>query len=215
MKSNRVVVLDLDDTLYKEIDFLKSAYHEIAGILRHPEAYDFMFECYVSGENPFARAIEQYKSTLSVDQLLGIYRNHKPRLTLDSSVADTLSKLREQGIPICILTDGRSVTQRNKIEVLRLGEWVDEENIIISEEFGYGKPDIRCYKYFIERYPDAAFFCVGDNTSKDFVTPNSLGWITICLIDNGLNVHSQDFTLLPKYLPNFRIQHFNEILSIL
>ena len=30
---NKVFVFDLDDTLYKEIDFLRSAYREIAGII--------------------------------------------------------------------------------------------------------------------------------------------------------------------------------------
>ena len=30
---NKVIVFDLDDTLYKEIDFLKSAYLEIASIV--------------------------------------------------------------------------------------------------------------------------------------------------------------------------------------
>ena len=37
---NKVIVFDLDDTLYKEIDYLKSAYHEIADWFRdHYDVY--------------------------------------------------------------------------------------------------------------------------------------------------------------------------------
>ena len=33
LETNNVVVFDLDDTLYKEIDFLKSAFHDISEII--------------------------------------------------------------------------------------------------------------------------------------------------------------------------------------
>ena len=43
----KVIVFDLDDTLYKEVDFLKSAYFEIASWIElhynKTGVYDFMF----------------------------------------------------------------------------------------------------------------------------------------------------------------------------
>ena len=46
----RVVVFDLDDTLYKEIDFLKSAYMEIASWIEESYGkigvYEYMLSCY-------------------------------------------------------------------------------------------------------------------------------------------------------------------------
>lgn len=45
----RVVVFDLDDTLYKEIDFLKSAYMEIASWIEESYGkigvYEYMLSC--------------------------------------------------------------------------------------------------------------------------------------------------------------------------
>ena len=47
---NKVVVFDLDDTLYKEIDFLKSAYKEIATSIGNPELIQQMLEWYKNGD---------------------------------------------------------------------------------------------------------------------------------------------------------------------
>ena len=59
----KVIVFDLDDTLYKEIDFLKSAYKEIASIVDkdHCETlYDNMISNYYKGENVFKLVSEIY-----------------------------------------------------------------------------------------------------------------------------------------------------------
>ena len=62
----RLICFDLDDTLYKEIDYLKSAYREIAGyaaehchgcsvpvtVLAH-KAYEVMLAAYYEGLNAF------------------------------------------------------------------------------------------------------------------------------------------------------------------
>ena len=215
MKTVRVVVFDLDDTLYKEVDFLKSAFREIADTIGHPEVYNFMLKCYRDGENVFKTVIERYNLSYTVDQLLEIYRNHKPDITLSTSTIATLNALKDRGVTMGLMTDGRTVTQRNKIEVLGLSRWIGENDILISEEFGYGKPDIHCYKYFMNRYPEAVFSYVGDNLSKDFVTANRLGWNTICLLDDGRNIFKQDFDIDESYLPKHKICSINEVLSLI
>ncbi len=202
----RVFIFDLDDTLYKEIDFLKSAYREIANVIGHPEAFDFMLYSYLCGVNVFKRVIDRYDLTFTIDQLLDIYRNHKPDISLEQDTITTLDELKARGIIMCLLTDGRSVTQRNKIEALGLYRWFAQEDILISEEFGHGKPALECYQYFRERYPEAQFTVIGDNPTKDFLTPNQLGWITICLLDDGHNIHKQDFSLSKTYLPQDKVK---------
>ena len=211
----KVVVFDLDDTLYKEIDFLKSAYREIVATIGPPEAYAFMLKCYRAGENAFERVIEQYNLSYTKDQLLDRYRNHKPSITLDDSTVSTLDNFKADGVRLCLLTDGRSITQRNKIDALGLGRWIEPDDILISEEFGYGKPDERCYQYFINRYPGAIFYYVGDNLNKDFVTANRLGWQTICLLDNGNNIHSQQVSLTEEYQPQHTIKELSKLLTII
>lgn len=48
------------------------------------------------------------------------------------------------------------------------------------------------YAYFMKRYSYCqSFIYVGDNVKKDFITPNALGWKTICIKDDGRNIHSK------------------------
>ena len=212
--SERVLIFDLDDTLYKEIDFLKSAYREIAKVIGHPEAFDFMLDSYLYGDNAFKSVIYKYHLKFTVGQLLDIYRNHKPDISLEQDTATTLDALKASGAIMCLLTDGRSLTQRNKIEAFRLNRWFADEDILISEEFGYGKPSIECYQYFLDRYPDAQFTVIGDNPAKDFLTPNRLGWMTICLQSNGLNIHKQNLKVPKEYLAKHKIDNLSQIKRI-
>lgn len=211
----RGIIFDLDDTLYKEIDFLKSAFRQIADVIGITGVYNFMLKCYRDGENAFKMVIERYNLSYTVDQLLDIYRNHKPDITLDLSIVATLDELKSRGWTMGLMTDGRSVTQRNKIDALGLSEWIEPNCILISEEFGYGKPDEHCYQYFIERYPNAKFCYVGDNLNKDFVTANKLGWQTICLLDDGRNVFSQQIVIPKEYLPQQTIKELPELLQLI
>jgi len=207
----RVFIFDLDDTLYKEIDFLKSAYREIAKVVGHPEAFDFMLDSYLYGDNAFKSVIDKYNLKFTIDHLLEIYRNHKPNISLEQDTITTLDELKARGIIMCLLTDGRSVTQRNKIEALGLACWFSPDDILISEEFGHSKPSMECYQYFINRYPDAEFVVIGDNPAKDFITPNKLGWTTICLCSNGQNIHDQNLEVEKSYLPKHGINNLSEI----
>ena len=36
------------------------------------------------------------------------------------------------------------------------------------------------------------FTYVGDNLKKDFIAPYHLGWMTICLKDDGRNIHRKE-----------------------
>ena len=45
----------------------------------------------------------------------------------------------------------------------------------------------------MNRYPECQDFTyVGDNLKKDFIAPNALGWQTVCLKDDGRNIHRQE-----------------------
>ena len=71
--------------------------------------------------------------------------------------------------------------------------------IVISEEFGSEKPHINNYLYFQNKFPDKNYTYIGDNTSKDFVSANSLNWTTICLLDKGDNIHKQNFNVSQEF----------------
>lgn len=212
----KAVIFDLDDTLYSELDFLKSAFYEISEKIAMfygvKDCYNMMLKWYEDGVNVFDRLLGYCGNSLSKKELLFLYRNHKPCLKLDKEVEDTLSLLKKQGYMMGIITDGRSITQRNKIYALRLDKFFSENNIVISEEFGTEKPCIDNYQYF-ERKDDLESFCyVGDNVNKDFIAPKTLGWRTVCVLDSGNNIHSQNFNLPCNFLPEIKIMKFSDLL---
>lgn len=211
---NKVIAFDLDDTLYKEIDFLKSAYKEIASLVDkdHCETlYNDMISNYYKGENVFKLVSEIYP-TYTIERLLKIYREHYPSISLSCEEWNILSKLKKGAIT-GLITDGRSLSQRNKIKALGLNDYFDK--IVISEEMGYSKPDDRLFEEF-NKYGVSRYFYIGNDTTKDFVAPNRLGWTTICLLNtNNLNIQKQNFSLEKSYLPQIKIKTLNELLDII
>ena len=217
-QKSRVVVFDLDDTLYKEQDYLLSAYREIAAQVELrfglEGVFDRMYEWWQEGENVFQRLIDTYTLDLSIDELLTIYRSHIPAISLDEDTKCLLERLYQRA-DLGLITDGRRLTQRHKIEALGLSAYMDEKDILVSEETGFEKPSEVPYRHFMERYPSRTYYYIGDNPAKDFVAPNHLGWTTICLLDDGRNIHRQDSCLPPHMLPQHSISQLSEIENII
>lgn len=224
----KAVCFDLDDTLYKEVDYLQSAYREIAAyavehcrgcsdspLVLAAKAYDVMLVAFHRGENAFDCLNNYLGIDLPINEYLQIYRNHKPQISLSKEVVQALNSLRADDCVIGLVTDGRSVQQRNKIEALELNRWIANEDIVISEEFGSEKPTVANYEYFMKRYPLCHDFTyVGDNIRKDFVAPNALGWTTICLQDDGRNIHKQTIgTLNLRYLPKLWLGNYESLIK--
>lgn len=171
-----------------------------------------MLTAYQKGENAFEQLNAYLGLQIDLKEYLQIYRSHKPTLSLSEDADITLKTLKTQGCVLGLITDGRSLQQRNKIKALGLYEYFEEENIVISEEFGSEKPAFVNYEYFMKRYPKIeTFVYVGDNPKKDFLAPNQLGWQTICLLDNGQNIHKQNFDLPEPYLPKEKIYKLSEV----
>lgn len=220
LSDSPIVVFDLDDTLYKEIDYLYSAYHEIAGYLcagGHvpDDPFPRMLGWYRQGRNVFQSLNDYYGLDIPIVSLLALYRNHVPNIALDPEVEQTLSELCRDGCVLGLISDGRSITQRNKIAALGLDRFVRDDCIIISEEIGSEKPDALNYLAIQQKFPGRRFFYVGDNPQKDFIAPNSLKWMTICVLDDGRNIHKQDFSLEKQFLPRAIVSTIDQIAQYL
>lgn len=206
-------VFDLDDTLYYELDFLKSAYECIARDLvsgSYIQLFDKMLNIFMTGGNAFDYVINRFpEKNLTIEKLLHTYRNHFPELTLKDGVLNLLSAIKVKGGRTGIITNGRKITQYNKIKALGLNEFIDD--IIISEEFGVGKPDAAVYRYFENLNFKTQFYYFGDNLKIDFLAPKKLNWCCIGIIDDGnINIPALD-TFPQEYLPHFFIRNFTEI----
>ncbi|RZJ70849.1 HAD family hydrolase [Flavobacterium sp.] len=207
------IVFDLDDTLVKEIDYLKSAFGEIASFAdsQKSDLLEEMLDWHSNKENVFGK-LEQSYPHATVSELKKLYRNHLPDFSHVSEVREFLSDLKSDGHFLGLITDGFSVTQRNKINALGIEDILDL--IVISEEFGSEKPHESNYSAF-HKFNTENYLYVGDNLNKDFVTAKKLGWTTICLIDDGRNVHAQDFNRNDLYLPAFTIHSLDGLSGII
>lgn len=212
---NEAVIFDLDDLLFKEFDFVRSAFWSIAKMIS-PEKSKVLFRSmmvqYFSGNAVFDWLYNDHlkqDSDFTVSALLEIYRNHKPDITLSADVFNFLSKLKNNGNMIGLITDGRSISQRNKIEALGLLNWID--GFTISEDIGFEKPSQEPYRYFMEKFKAQNYVYIADNYNKDFIAPNQLGWRTIALSDNGLNVHSKKENLDSLTFPQEVVESFKEL----
>ena len=100
-------------------------------------------------------------------------------LYLFPGVHETLAALRERRIRLCLITNGESHLQREKIERFHLAEFFDV--ILIEGELGFGKPDERVYFQAVEqlgvRLEDA--WIVGDNFEWEVVAPKRLGFTCV------------------------------------
>ena len=223
----KVVVFDLDDTLYKEIDFLMSGYRKVSEFVEELygldscHIYNQLISWYYDGENAFFRLNEQYGFENSIEDYLNVYRYHHPLLTLSDETIKTLSVLKDKKTILGIITDGRKITQKQKIEALGLMKWINWDSIYINEDSIHFKPNRwsfdRLMQHCFEQNSgdDINFYYVGDNPEKDFLAPNQLGWTTVCLIDNGRNIHEQKFDLLDVFLPQHRILKIDELTKLI
>lgn len=212
------LVFDLDDTLYGEIDYARSAL-KFAGELveaafAEVNAAAFLLKMYENGERDAIGALWAARGLPKParSDVVAAMRGHRPDIELPPSSAETLKALSAQQIKWSILTDGRSLTQRRKIEALGL---TGVSGIYISEERGVSKPALQAYTQIEDDHPNArGFWYIGDNPAKDFVAPNALGWKTIMLLDRGQNIHTQGIDVPRAFRADIEIDALPEILNI-
>lgn len=189
------VVLDLDDTLYDEVDYCRSGFAYIAQSLANlpgwPNA-EQIFDClrkqFTAGNRTktFNAAFEElgidYDDKL-IDELIKVYRNHVPKITLPQETGDVLSRLSGK-YTLALLTDGFLPAQQLKVQALGLEKYF--KCIIYTEQLGrrFWKPSPVGFKKLTEtlnaKSQNMAY--VADNEKKDFIAPNKLGFSTIQII---------------------------------
>lgn len=211
VNKNTVIAFDLDDTLYNEIDYLISAFHFIANKLdkqNHTKVFDKMFSLYKEKNDVFLYLSEKYN--VAKNLLINDYRDHFPDIKPFNNVIDLFTGIRNNNGQIAIITDGRKLTQINKIKSLGLYDLVDK--IIISEEIGTEKPNPLNYIAVEEFFNKKQYTYIADNIKKDFVAPNSRGWMTIRLNNNGKNIHfCETSSVENNFLPQYSINSFSEL----
>jgi len=181
MATKPLFVFDLDDTLYPERQYSLSALcfvgERAERLFNVKNASEELCGSFQSGETDAIGAFWR-RHNLPAEELsplIGDMQKHTPTISLYDDCSRFLSLLKDRQIPYAIVTDGRSVTQREKLSQLGLNNAVA---VCISEETGACKPDSRAFEPVMEHLPESGVVFVGDNPSKDFAFPNQLGWVT-------------------------------------
>ncbi|MFV8826472.1 HAD family hydrolase [Alkalihalobacterium sp. APHAB7] len=191
--SQLIPIFDIDDTLFCEHDYVRSGFDAVAKhistlfpYLNKGKIYDdFIVEWELNGRGKIFNVVcQKYGIDMSINELVHVYRGHKPKIKLYEDAGKVLPFLKERNIPIGIITDGDSIMQWRKIEALELNELIDV--IIVSNDLGSDcwKPSYIPYQEVSKRLEVSLNDCVyiGDNPHKDFVTAKQLGMKTVRII---------------------------------
>lgn len=219
--ARRVLVFDLDDTLYLERDFAFSGFSAVEAHLRTmhgeivvPGTCRTLFEQGVRGE-VFNQALERFglaADPAAIAALVEVYRRHAPQI---APCADTMRFLAADSRRRAIITDGPASMQRAKIAALGIAHQFGL--IIPTGELpqGMGKPHPRAFEQVMawSEGDGAAHVYIADNPAKDFIAPRELGWCTV-QIDRVGRVHSPE-PKSPGHAAEIRIGSLDELTSAL
>ena len=212
LSSFNVVVFDLDDTLYSEMDYVLSGYRYLSKLIKKlysKNTYQSFLEALDRNEaDIFAYVIAEHKLPESLKQhLILAYRYHPPNIQLHACALSILEQLKSKNIPVYLITDGRGITQRLKVTSLGIENFF--ESIFISEEVGVGKPAPDSFLTIQKAHPNQSIVYVADNPKKDFIAPNQLGWFTIGVEHRSTRIH--DITSNYNSTADIWIQHIQDI----
>jgi len=189
------LVFDLDDTLYDEVDYCRSGFTVVAGLVsklpKAPSAgqiFDTIWKHFASGnrKKTFNAALEElgiaYDERL-IRQLVRAYRNHAPQITLPPDSKDVLEELSTK-YTLGLLTDGFLPAQRLKVKAMGIEKYF--RCILYTEQLGreFWKPSPVGFEKLLANLnvkPESAAY-IADNAEKDFIAPNRLGFATIQII---------------------------------
>lgn len=189
------VIFDLDDTLYDELDYCMSGFRAAAGFLcqvsqkaDHQRIFRSFRKQFAAGNRTgtFNAALDElgvsYDKNL-IEQMVRIYRNHIPQITLPEESRETLEILAKR-YSLAMLTDGFLPAQKLKVDALGIEKYF--KCIVYTEQMGreFWKPSPAGFEKLLRmlKAEPAQSVYIADNEKKDFIAPNNLGMTSIRII---------------------------------
>lgn len=182
------LVLDLDDTLIAERDYVASGFRAVDSWVQrqfHTQGfYEVAWRLFERGcrGTVFDDALVTCGLCASSDlvrRMVEVYRDHTPELQLLPDARGLLEWAKGQ-LPIALISDGYLRAQQLKVTTLELGRWISP--IILTDLWGreFWKPSSRAFEALMQEIagPASGFIYIADNPRKDFLAPRRLGWRT-------------------------------------
>ena len=134
----KIVVFDLDDTLYCEKDYLFAAYRRIADYTEKQcggktgTYYNYLTTHFLEKGRAqlLDNFIQDFHLSVNKDYLLYLLRTVDCRLTLQPTAKTILGELLLNNSKVYILTNGNLVQQENKIRCLQLKEQFEQIEVV-------------------------------------------------------------------------------------
>lgn len=169
------VIFDLDDTLFSEKEYVKSGYKAVSDYLGGGYE-DRLWSFFEAGKAAIDELLKEIGREREKEAAVEVYRSNIPVIHPYPGVVGMIEKLKDRGMKVGIITDGRPEGQRNKLEALK----IDVDDVIITDELGgvqFRKPCDIAYRILLRRWrlPASQVVYVGDNVDKDFQAPQQLG----------------------------------------
>jgi putative hydrolase of the HAD superfamily len=190
-----MIVLDLDDTLYLERDYVHSGFQAVDQWLKiHRSCGDFLGEAWHLFENGKRRTIINmvleskglFDESL-VKELVNVYRTHTPLISMQSDALEFLCSHHKE--ELALITDGPAVSQWSKIKALNIEKYVG--TIIVTDDLGpnFSKPHQEAFIRIQGSLAGSACVYIADNPLKDFIAPASLGWMPSIRVRRAGSLH--------------------------
>lgn len=192
MQKTKLLVFDLDDTLYDELTYVMSGFSAVAKFLEettHLKSEDTLkemsqilssqgrgavFDTLLKNHHLFTKKL--------VKKCLQVYRHHIPKIELYPDSKRLLK--RYKGSSLFIVTDGNKIVQNIKIKTLEL----DKEMVhcYLTNRYGkkMAKPSAYCFRLICKKMNVAPkdVVYIADNPYKDFVGLKTLGFQTVRIL---------------------------------
>lgn len=196
MAALRVVVWDVDDTLYLERSYVRSGFRAVGAHLEsahgveglYPHAWS-AFQRGVRGTifNVALENVDVEPTGAMIRELVAVYRGHVPEIELLPDAVAAIEKVSALGLGMAVITDGPLSSQRAKVLALGLEAFVEPVICTAALGPGFSKPHPRAFEMVAEHWdargPELVY--VADNPQKDFKAPRALGWGCVRLCRQG------------------------------
>lgn len=214
-------LFDIDDTIYNQMWPFRTAFDEhfkkhngipIEELFQYSRKYsDEVFEQTESGVLPLremhvyriTKAFEVYNIKIEKEEALNFqytYEKLQKEIQLIPDIEATFDYCKENGIQMGIITNGPELHQKNKIEQLRLHQWISPENVFISSSEKVAKPDKKIFQIAESKMglDNKATYFIGDSFANDVVGAKNAGWKSIWI--NKRNKEIPDLSVQPEYI---------------
>lgn len=196
----KTIVFDVDDTIYDQQQPFRNAIKTVFPCVKSEDMHALYIRFRVHSDETFPKVMSDewtlefmrfyrineslkdlnYPSVSQEDGLSfqKTYEDELDNIVMHPEVTKVFDFLKENNIPMGIITNGPTDHQFKKVKQLQLENWVPTDNIIISQSTGFQKPEREIFdlaaKEFIMDCECTLY--VGDSFENDIVGAKNGGW---------------------------------------